>query len=102
MPTKYKVDDGLSEIVKEVLESGQFPDTEGFRIKAVFAKGSAPRTRKLPAAAKFPPYSDSSATTILFWCSGPTTGTLKQTKNDSRQSATSSGMSQPTTRTNPN
>ena len=54
MPTKYKVDDGLSEIVKEVLESGQFPDTEGFRIKAVFAKGSAPAHKEAASCRKIP------------------------------------------------
>ena len=54
MPTRYKVDDGLSEIVKELLKSEEFPDSEGFRIKAVFAQGSAPGHKEAASCRKIP------------------------------------------------
>lgn len=51
---KYGVDDALTRIIEDVLASGQFPDTEGLRIKAVFAKGSAPAHKEAASCRKVP------------------------------------------------
>ena len=44
--------DVLTEIVKEAIASAEFPDANPDRIKAVFAKGSAPAHRREAAACK--------------------------------------------------
>jgi hypothetical protein len=53
--TEYKDDQALTAIVNEALASNQFPDAEGLRVKAVYAKGSAPSHRREAAACKKEP-----------------------------------------------
>jgi predicted metallopeptidase len=52
MATKYKVDDALEQIIKHLIDSGKFPDTEDMRIKSVFAGGSAPKHHKEAASCR--------------------------------------------------
>jgi predicted metallopeptidase len=51
---KYATDDALNEIVAGVLKSGEFPDAEDMRVKAVFAKGSAPAHKEAASCRKVP------------------------------------------------
>jgi hypothetical protein len=46
MATEYQDNDALTAIVKEALASGEFEDANSDRVKAVFAKGSAPSRSK--------------------------------------------------------
>lgn len=50
---EYRDDEALTAIVQEALSSGEFPDVpDGMRVKAVFAKGSAPAHKREAAACK--------------------------------------------------
>ena len=54
MPVEYQVDDALNETIQELLKGGEFPDAEGMRVKAVFAKGSAPGHKEAASCRKIP------------------------------------------------
>jgi predicted metallopeptidase len=52
--TEYSTDDPLDEIIEDELKSGKFPDAAEMRVKAVFAKGSAPAHKEAASCRKVP------------------------------------------------